>query len=135
MLVRRFRAACERGDLDAFLAVLTEDATRVSDGGAEVKAARRPVVGGVRVARFLSKGLGRGPLAFERPVVVLNGAPALALLAAGGWRPSSTSSPAPATGWPSCGWCATRPSSPASAPPSRRRPGRYRSSQTWLIHE
>ena len=44
-LVQQFREACEGGDMASFLAVLTEDAVLISDGGGSVMAARRPVVG------------------------------------------------------------------------------------------
>jgi RNA polymerase sigma-70 factor, ECF subfamily len=79
-LVRQFRAACEGGDLDAFLAVLTEDATLVSDGGGVVTAARRPVVGATRVARFLANVVNRRVDDRELRPVTVNGQPALAFL-------------------------------------------------------
>jgi RNA polymerase sigma-70 factor (ECF subfamily) len=82
-LVQRFRAACEGGDLDSFLAVLTEDATLVSDGGGVVTAARRPVVGAARVARFLANVLARGRDRRELRTVTVNGQPALAFLSGG----------------------------------------------------
>jgi RNA polymerase sigma-70 factor (ECF subfamily) len=54
-VVRRFIAACEGGDLDSFLDLLTDDAELVLDGGAEVRtAARRVIRGADRVARFLT---------------------------------------------------------------------------------
>ncbi|MCR8671794.1 sigma-70 family RNA polymerase sigma factor [Agrococcus sp. HG114] len=53
-LVERFAAAALRGDVDGLVAMLAEDATLVSDGGGKVSAARRPVVGAERVARFLA---------------------------------------------------------------------------------
>jgi RNA polymerase sigma-70 factor (ECF subfamily) len=83
LLVRRFRAACEGGSMEDFVSVLTEDATFVSDGGATVKAARRPIVGATRIARFLAKTLSRELTPVERRVVTLNGQPALALVNAG----------------------------------------------------
>ena len=46
-------AAIVRGDLDGVLAHLTPDAVCTSDGGAERRAARRPVVGADRVTRLL----------------------------------------------------------------------------------
>lgn len=54
-VVRRFVAACDGGDLEAFLDLLTDDAELVLDGGAEVKtAARRTIHGADRIARFLT---------------------------------------------------------------------------------
>lgn len=80
-IVRRFVAACEGGDLDAFLAMLTDDAVLVSDGGAKVKAARHPIVGADRVARFLAFLMARH-VAYRRIVpTTLNGGPALLLYA------------------------------------------------------
>ncbi|MGO8870897.1 MAG: RNA polymerase sigma factor SigJ [Acidimicrobiales bacterium] len=52
-VVEELLAAVAAGDIDAVLARLAPDAVCVSDGGASVRAARRPVVGADRVARFL----------------------------------------------------------------------------------
>jgi RNA polymerase sigma-70 factor (ECF subfamily) len=46
-------AALTAGDADRVLSLLAEDAVLVSDGGPQAHAARRPVVGRERVARFL----------------------------------------------------------------------------------
>ena len=46
-------AATSSGDVDALLALLDTNVVLLSDGGAERRAARRPVVGATRVARFL----------------------------------------------------------------------------------
>jgi RNA polymerase sigma-70 factor, ECF subfamily len=47
-----FSAAVANGDIDQVRALLTDDAMSLSDGGADRHAARRPVVGADRVARF-----------------------------------------------------------------------------------
>lgn len=52
-VVDRFLAALVAGDEAGALACLHPDVELVSDGGAERHAARRPVVGGERVARFM----------------------------------------------------------------------------------
>jgi RNA polymerase sigma-70 factor (ECF subfamily) len=52
-LLLRLLAATSNGDVDAVLALLDTDVVLLSDGGAERRAARRPVVGSARVARFL----------------------------------------------------------------------------------
>jgi RNA polymerase sigma-70 factor (ECF subfamily) len=52
-LTRSFVEACATGDLDALVAMLHEDAVLWSDGGGKVAAARKPVVGGAKVAMFL----------------------------------------------------------------------------------
>lgn len=53
-LVKRFLDAANGGDMAALTALLSEDVVLVSDGGGVVAAARRPVVGRDKVARFLS---------------------------------------------------------------------------------
>lgn len=83
-IVRRFVAACEGGDLDSFLAALTDDVELVFDGGPEVKtAARRPIRGADRVARFLAFAMSRIPDRMVEPTT-LNGGPAVVLQATPG---------------------------------------------------
>jgi RNA polymerase sigma-70 factor (ECF subfamily) len=52
-LLMQLLAATSSGDVDVLLALLDTDVVLLSDGGAERRAARRPVVGATRVARFL----------------------------------------------------------------------------------
>ena len=52
-LVDAFLRACALGDVDGLRAVLAADVVLVSDGGAQRRAARRPVVGFERVARLV----------------------------------------------------------------------------------
>lgn len=52
-LVEELLVAVALGDVDGVLARLAPDALCVSDGGASRRAARRPIVGATRVARFL----------------------------------------------------------------------------------
>jgi RNA polymerase sigma-70 factor (ECF subfamily) len=77
----RFLAASRDGDLDGLVAVLAEDAVLVSDGGRAAKAARRPIEGRERVARFLHT---IGPRALSGPyrveVLDLNGEPGFVAL-------------------------------------------------------
>jgi RNA polymerase sigma-70 factor (ECF subfamily) len=56
-LASRFFAAVLEGDVDGLVEMLADDVTMVSDGGGR-GAVREPVVGRLRVARFLA-GLGR----------------------------------------------------------------------------
>ncbi|MGH9139166.1 MAG: RNA polymerase sigma factor SigJ [Acidimicrobiales bacterium] len=79
-VVRGFLAACEGGGVDDFLALLTDGAVLVSDGGAAVRAARRPVHGAERVARFLANIIGRsrGDVTFR--AAPINGQPGVVLL-------------------------------------------------------
>ncbi|WUH97829.1 RNA polymerase sigma factor SigJ [Spirillospora sp. NBC_00431] len=72
-----FRAATERGDFEGLVKLLHPDAVYVADGGGKAVASRRPVTGGVRIARLLAgitTRLGIERLAF----IELNGEPALA---------------------------------------------------------
>ena len=66
-VVEAFASAAASGDLAALIHVLDPDVVLVSDGGGLVTAARRPVIGADRVARFL-----HGILAREQPGDVIN---------------------------------------------------------------
>jgi RNA polymerase sigma-70 factor (TIGR02957 family) len=52
-VVARFRDACAGGDLAAVMELLAPDVTVWSDGGGKVSAARRPITGADKVARWL----------------------------------------------------------------------------------
>jgi RNA polymerase sigma factor (sigma-70 family) len=82
-LLRSFMAASRQGDLDALLEMLTEDATVLSDGGPNRRAARLPVRGRERAARFLARVLprilGRG----ELRITPINGRPGFLVLVDG----------------------------------------------------
>ncbi len=76
-VLHRFLDACAGGDMESFLSLLTDDAELVFDGGAEVKtAARRPIRGAERVARFLAFVMGRIAEGGSVEFVSLNGGPA-----------------------------------------------------------
>jgi RNA polymerase sigma-70 factor (ECF subfamily) len=76
-VLRRFVDACAGGDLEGFLDLLTDDVELVFDGGAEVRtAARNPIRGAGRVARFLTYVMGRLGGGGSVQVVTLNGGPA-----------------------------------------------------------
>ncbi len=82
-VLHRFLDACEGGDIDAFLSLLTEDAELIFDGGANVKtAARHPIRGAERVARFLAFVMTRLADGGRVAPVSLNGGPA-ALVSSG----------------------------------------------------
>jgi RNA polymerase sigma-70 factor (ECF subfamily) len=84
-VLHRFLDACEGGDMDAFLSLLTEDAELIFDGGAEVKtAARHPIRGADRVARFLAFVMGRLADGGRVAPVSLNGGPAALVTASTG---------------------------------------------------
>ena len=77
-----FVSASATGDLDALLAVLAPDVVLVSDGGAARHAARRPVVGALRVSRLVLSLAARLPGHAEILVVELNGRAGLVLRSA-----------------------------------------------------
>jgi RNA polymerase sigma-70 factor (TIGR02957 family) len=72
--VERFLAAVRHGDLQDLLDVLAPEVVLVSDGGGVVPAARRPIEGAERVAKFIVAGVRTAD--FEVEAVWLNGAPA-----------------------------------------------------------
>jgi RNA polymerase sigma-70 factor, ECF subfamily len=51
-VVRQFLEACATGDMQSFLAVLTEDAVLYSDGGGKVRAALKPIYSAEFIGRF-----------------------------------------------------------------------------------
>jgi RNA polymerase sigma-70 factor, ECF subfamily len=70
-LLLAFLGAAANGDLTALQSMLRDDAVLVSDGGADRHAARRPVVGPDRIARFVANVVRRRPSqAVYRPVLV-----------------------------------------------------------------
>ncbi|WP_084654208.1 RNA polymerase sigma-70 factor [Nocardia altamirensis] len=75
-LIQRFLKAARNGDLEALEEMLTADVVSTADGGGQVNAARRPVVGAKQVARYLA-GLFRWEVpGWEIRVEEVNGAPA-----------------------------------------------------------
>jgi RNA polymerase sigma-70 factor (TIGR02957 family) len=75
-LVDRFLAAARDGDLPGLERLLAADVTAWSDGGGKVVAARRPVLGRARVARYLA-GITRFGAGLQISVAEVNGAPAV----------------------------------------------------------
>jgi RNA polymerase sigma-70 factor (TIGR02957 family) len=58
-LVERFLDAARGGDVTGLAAMLADNASSTADGGGQVGAARRPVTGRDRVARYLAGALSR----------------------------------------------------------------------------
>ncbi|MDQ0376123.1 RNA polymerase sigma factor SigJ [Amycolatopsis thermophila] len=83
-ITERFLAATVEGDVAALEKLLAADAVAWSDGGGKVSAARRPVTGRDKVARYFS-GLARDPRAAHAEFTVrcINGEPGLAVHLAG----------------------------------------------------
>jgi RNA polymerase sigma-70 factor (ECF subfamily) len=77
-VVRRFVAACDGGDFDAFFQALVSDVELVFDGGPDVTtAARHPIRGADRVARFLAYVMNRLTATRRVEATTLNGGPAV----------------------------------------------------------
>jgi RNA polymerase sigma-70 factor (ECF subfamily) len=74
-----FVGAVLSGDIDAVTAMLTSTAVLTSDGGARHHAARRPIVGPARIARFLVNLAQRQPTAADFDPVWVNGSPGIVL--------------------------------------------------------
>jgi RNA polymerase sigma-70 factor (ECF subfamily) len=72
-LTERFLAAALDGDVPALVAVLAADATLWADGGAKARAARRPIEGAERIARWLAGVLAQAPADARASLVALNG--------------------------------------------------------------
>jgi len=78
-VTERFLAAAVGGDVETLLAAMAPGVVLIADGGGKVTAARRPIVGADKVARFLAAV---GPQGVYLPglrveVSELNGAPAV----------------------------------------------------------
>lgn len=85
-LLDAFLAAARDGDLARLTELVAADATAWTDGGGRVRAARNPVHGGDRVARFFTGVYGRRRPTVEAAPAELNGSPALVLHWPGGAR-------------------------------------------------
>jgi RNA polymerase sigma-70 factor (ECF subfamily) len=83
-LVDRFLHAVRGEDLDALVAMLSDDASLVSDGGGTVKAARHPVLGRDRVARFVAHIMRRQLVDDDLVATTVNGLPAFAVVGPNG---------------------------------------------------
>lgn len=76
-LAQRFVEACTSGDLEDLLELLSDDITVWSDGGGKVTAARHPIHGPDRVARFFLGLVSKAPPAFVARLARINGGPGI----------------------------------------------------------
>jgi RNA polymerase sigma-70 factor (ECF subfamily) len=77
-VVDRLVAALNAGDLQGLMDVLAPDVVSVADGGGKVRgAARRPVVGADRLARYLIGGMAKAGGEMIASVIWLNGQPGI----------------------------------------------------------
>ncbi|MDG3012739.1 RNA polymerase sigma-70 factor [Rhodococcus sp. D2-41] len=74
-----FLAATLGGDVQALMDLLAPDVVEISDGGGKVSAARRPVVGRERVARYLSGLVRIGVPQMRLEPMACNAMPAVAI--------------------------------------------------------
>ncbi len=79
-VTERFFAAVAGGDVDALMAVLSPGVVLTSDGGGVANAARRPIVGADKVARFLTGIAAKGYATpgLDVRLTEVNGAPGVA---------------------------------------------------------
>lgn len=76
-LHEQFMQACANGDMTGLMALLADDVVQYSDGGGKVHAARKPVAGAEKVARFLLGITRQAPEGSSIEVGQANGQPAL----------------------------------------------------------
>ncbi|MFF1557399.1 RNA polymerase sigma-70 factor [Streptomyces sp. NPDC058279] len=76
-LVETFMAAARDGDVARLESLLSADVRYVADGGGVVNAARRPIVGRDKVARFVRGALGKYTAGLPVAHAEVNGMPAL----------------------------------------------------------
>ena len=76
-LMESFLDACLGGDMEALLALLSEDVALWSDGGGKTRAALNPIHGAEKVARFFFGVLRKAPPGFVVRRASINGRPGL----------------------------------------------------------
>lgn len=83
-IIERFVAAAVEGDVADLETLLADDVVAWSDGGGKISAARHPVTGREKVARYFA-GLARHPLAADAEFAIrsINGEPGVAVRLAG----------------------------------------------------
>jgi RNA polymerase sigma-70 factor, ECF subfamily len=76
-LVEKFLAAAASGEVEPLAALLAEDVLLVGDGGGKAASVRDPVVGRLRIARFVRGLVRKATPEMSFDVVRVNGAPAI----------------------------------------------------------
>jgi RNA polymerase sigma-70 factor (ECF subfamily) len=74
-LTAQFLEACMTGDLDGLFGMLADDVVVWSDGGGKASAARRPIAGKEKAARFLVGIAAKGGVDVDGRLVAVNGQP------------------------------------------------------------
>ena len=75
--MRSFLRACTEGDMEDLVSMLSDDATLLSDGGGKTRAARNPIHGAQKIARFFAGILAKAPPGFTVRRSTVNGRPGL----------------------------------------------------------
>jgi RNA polymerase sigma-70 factor (ECF subfamily) len=77
-VLERFLAALNTGDIQGLMDVLAPDVVSVADGGGKVRgAARRPIVGAERLARYLVGGMAKAEGMFHASLTWVNARPGI----------------------------------------------------------
>ncbi|UKS30857.1 RNA polymerase sigma-70 factor [Paenibacillus sp. HWE-109] len=79
-LVQKFLRAVHTGNFQDFVAMLTEDAVLISDGGGKKRAAINPILGKLRIKSFFEGIAAKGSIAGEWQPVRMNGQMGLVLI-------------------------------------------------------
>lgn len=87
-LTEKFLQACRSGDMEGLLVLLADDVTVWSDGGGKATAARRPIRGKEKVARFFLGLAGKAASRFIARIAPVNGGPGVVVYHADG-RPAT----------------------------------------------
>ncbi|MBO0792668.1 MAG: RNA polymerase sigma factor SigJ, partial [Ktedonobacteraceae bacterium] len=78
LIVHQFLDAYERGDMEGLLSLFTHDVALSTDGGGNVKAARKPIYGAFKAARFLlAVKRNISELIISRRLACINGQPGI----------------------------------------------------------
>jgi RNA polymerase sigma-70 factor (ECF subfamily) len=83
-LLNELLHATSTGDLDGLVGLLTEDAVLRADGGGVVTAARNPIVGADRVARWIFGVMQKAPPGLTSEIELVNGLPGIVMRVDGG---------------------------------------------------
>jgi len=76
-ILHQFIHACTNGDMDGLLALLTNDIVSYADSGGKVSAARNPIYGADRVARYILGFVRKVPADYHFRVARINGQPGI----------------------------------------------------------
>ncbi|QBD76037.1 RNA polymerase sigma-70 factor [Ktedonosporobacter rubrisoli] len=76
-ILQQFLHACMSGDMDGLLSLLSADIVSYADSGGKAVAARNPIIGADRVARYLLGLLAKAPQSYSFRVALVNGQPGI----------------------------------------------------------